>query len=220
MRRHRDARQNVSVRRGERITARTGGVAVVAAAVLACGALIVQGAAPVTPRPVEDEVPEEIFWPLVNSCTAASEGPLVGVLFDQDGAILPDVGYSDAENGIRTDAQGIPVVDEAASARLRGCLSSYRVQFSPRNARQSTAGERLLIYRWTATWQVPCLSAHGIRSTTPPPAQMLDPQSSAPWLLLASRDWVPGSYDFDAVLAARRACDPIPPFLTADGVYW
>jgi hypothetical protein len=114
------------------------------------------------------------------------------------------------------DEHGEAVVDEAASRAIEECLSARRLEV-PTNYRHATAAERLLIYDWTVRWQAPCVVARDFGVDVPPFEHFVAPDR-APWFLLSNRDWLAEEYDFDAVLAARRACEPVPPFLA--GVGW
>jgi hypothetical protein len=119
-----------------------------------------------------------------------------------------------------TDENGNAVVDDAASQAINSCLSAHRLAPAPRTYREGTAAERLLLYEWTARWQAPCLRAHGYEFDIPDVERFLHPHEVW-WFLLSTYDWVDDDdLDFEQMLDARLSCDPVPPFLAAEGVYW
>jgi hypothetical protein len=81
----------------------------------------------------------------------------------------------------------------------------------------------MVLYEWSLAWQQPCLAARGIETEVPPLRDFLDEQT-IPWYLLQQYIWDdperPATEDFDALLAARLACPPMPDSLEASGVGW
>jgi hypothetical protein len=143
--------------------------------------------------------------------------------YNEDGAVDLSVGKLDPEAPYGTpltDENGNAVVDDAASQAINSCLSAHRLAPAPRTYREGTAAERLLLYEWTARWQAPCLRAHGYEFDSPGVEHFLHPHEVW-WFLLSTYDWIDDDdLDFEQMLDARLSCDPVPPFLAAEGVYW
>ena len=213
-------RARFRMRRPARAWTVEGAIACAAATLLLAIGLTAHALNPVPPPRIEDRVPQDLLWPLILSCNAGSIGPIVNLSYDQAGRIDISVGiFDDRAAGSIIMVDDRPAVDEAASARLRECLSSYRLETRAADVR-ATSAERLLIYDWTMRWEAPCLSGHGFPSRVPDVSAFIDTHQ-APWYLLtATREWQAGEFDVDRLLAARRACAPVPPFLAAKGVGW
>lgn len=217
------------MRRGERMKrvrhpwALAGWCAVVALAVATGVGLASHAPAEVAPARADDRVPEDMLWPWVNSCGAGPSAPVVGITVDADGAIDLSIGVQDPEAPYGTplmDENDRPVVDEAASQEIEECLSAHRVGERPSNYRQATPAERIMLHDWTARWQAPCLRGHGYDFDIPDLAHFVNPHEVG-WFLMATRNWSEEEdLDFERVLDARLACEPVPPFLAAEGVYW
>jgi hypothetical protein len=176
------------------------------------------------PEPVvpDDRVPDDLFWPWMLSCSVGTSLPLLNVSYDADGLVDVDVGALDPDAPYGTplaDENGDYVVNERASLAVEECLSAHRFDVSSGSYREATEAERLLLYDWTVRWQAPCLEARDLGAPIPSFEDFLDPHQ-APWHLISNRDWFSEEFDFDAALAARHACEPLPPFLAADGVGW
>lgn len=209
------------MRRSERWTAVAGAVLIVAASAAALAALTVHGAATRDVVAADDRVPEDLFWPWVLSCQGGATTPIVNVTYDPQGAVDLTVAVLDPDAPYGTpllDERGDAIVDEEASRAIEECLSTRRLEV-PARYRPASPAERLLIYDWAVRWQAPCLDARGFVVDVPPVDGFVGPDQ-VPWFLLSNRDWFAEEYDFDAVLAARHACEPVPPFLAADGVGW
>lgn len=211
------------MRRSERITRVLGLVLVVSAVVAISTVLVTHAPHGTAPAHADDRVPEDLFWPWVASCGAGIRTPIVSFGSDADGFVEVEVGTLDPDAPYGTplmDEAGRLVVDEAASQWVEECLSAHRVAESPRDYRQATAGERLLLYDWTARWQAPCLRGHGYVFDIPDVAHFQNPHEVW-WFLLSTQDWADADeLDFESLLDARLACQPVPPFLAAEGVYW
>jgi len=184
--------------------------------------LVINGTQVSSPPSTDDRVPEDLFWPWMYSCSVGTSLPLLNVSYDTEGRVDVSVGVLDPDAPYGTplaDENGDYVVDEGASRAVEECLSAHRFDIPPGSYREATAAERLLIYDWTVRWQAPCLEARDFGGPIPPFENFLDPHQ-APWHLISNRDWFSEEFDFDAALAARHACEPLPPFLAADGVGW
>lgn len=211
------------MRHSERM--RTVAGAVVVAAVALAVAVGLAGHAPhaAAPASADDRVPEDLFWPWVASCGVDIRRPLVSVGYNEDGVVDLSVGMLDPDAPYGTpltDENGNAVVDDAASQAINSCLSAHRLAPAPRTYREGTAAERLLLYEWTARWQAPCLRAHGYEFDIPDVERFLHPHEVW-WFLLSTYDWIDDDdLDFEQMLDARLSCDPVPPFLAAEGVYW
>lgn len=211
------------MRHSERMRAVAG--AVVVAAVALAVAVGLAGHAPhaVTPASADDRVPEDLFWPWVASCGVDIRRPLVSMGYNEDGVVDISVGMLDPDAPYGTpltDENGNAVVDDAASQAINSCLSAHRLAPAPRTYREGTSAERLLLYEWTARWQAPCLRAHGYEFDIPDVERFLHPHEVW-WFLLSTHDWIDDDdLDFEQMLDARLSCDPVPPFLAAEGVYW
>jgi hypothetical protein len=195
----------------------------VAAAIATC--LVLAGHTPsrAAPASADDRVPEDLFWPWVASCGVDIRRPLVNVGYDGDGLVDISVGMLDPDAPYGTpltDENDSAVVDEAASQAINSCLSAHRLAPSSRTYREATDADRLLLYDWTAGWQAPCLRGHGYDFDIPGVEQFFHPHEVW-WFLLSTYDWTEDDdLDFEQMLDARLNCDPVPPFLAADGVYW
>jgi hypothetical protein len=204
---------------------RTVAGAVVVAAVAVAVAVGLAGHAPhaAAPASADDRVPEDLFWPWVASCGVDIRRPLVSMGYNEDGVVDISVGMLDPDAPYGTpltDENGNAVVDDAASQAINSCLSAPRLAPAPRTYREGTAAERLLLYEWTARWQAPCLRAHGYEFDIPGVEHFLHPDEVW-WFLLSTYDWIDDDdLDFEQMLDARLSCDPVPPFLAAEGVYW
>ena len=218
------SRQDRGMRRSERMTSVLGLLLVVSAAALAVGAAGV-GHAPRAEPPASaaERVPEDLLWPWVASCGAGVRTPLVGVSYDDDGVVDISIGVLDPDapyGTILMEESDQPAVDEAASQQIEECLSAHRALGTPDNYRQATAAERLLLHDWTARWQAPCLRGHGYVFDIPDITHFQNPHEVW-WFLLSTQDWSDvDELDFESLLDARLACQPVPPFLAAEGVYW
>lgn len=175
------------------------------------------------PASADDRVPEDLFWPWVASCGVDIRRPLVSMGYNEDGVVDLSVGMLDPDAPYGTpltDENGNAVVDDAASQAINSCLSAHRLAPAPRTYREGTSAERLLLYEWTARWQAPCLRAHGYEFDIPDVEHFLHPHEVW-WFLLSTHDWIDDDdLDFEQMLDARLSCDPVPPFLAAEGVYW
>jgi hypothetical protein len=204
---------------------RTVAGAVVVAAVAVAVAVGLASHAPhaAAPASADDRVPEDLFWPWVASCGVDIRRPLVSVGYNEDGVVDLSVGMLDPDAPYGTpltDENGNAVVDDAATQAINSCLSAHRLAPAPRTYREGTAAERLLLYEWTARWQAPCLRAHGYEFDIPDVERFLHPHEVW-WFLLSTYDWIDDDdLDFEQMLDARLSCDPVPPFLAAEGVYW
>lgn len=210
------------MRRSERITMVRGLVLVGVVIVAVSGALVAHAPRGTAPQ-AHDRVPEDLFWPWAASCGAGIRSPLISFGSDADGRVEVEVGTLDPDAPYGTpllDETGRPVVDEAASQQVGECLSAHRAAERPRSYRQSTAAERLLLYDWTARWQAPCLRGHGYDFDIPDVTRFQNPHEVW-WFLLSTEDWTDSDeFDFESLLEARLACEPMPPFLAAEGVAW
>ncbi len=211
------------MRHSERMRAVTGAVVVAAVAVAVAVGLAGHAPHAVTPASADDRVPEDLFWPWVASCGVDIRRPLVSVGYNEDGVVDLSVGMLDPDAPYGTpltDENGNAVVDDAASQAINSCLSAHRLAPAPRTYREGTSAERLLLYEWTARWQAPCLRAHGYEFDIPDVEHFLHPHEVW-WFLLSTHDWIDDDdLDFEQMLDARLSCDPVPPFLAAEGVYW
>jgi hypothetical protein len=211
------------MRRSERMRTIVGAV-IVAAAALAVGAALA-GHAPhaAASASADDRVPDDLFWPWVASCGVGVRTPLITASYDENGVVDVSVGVLDPDAPYGTalvDENDRPVVDEATSQEIEACLSAHRAVGTPDNYREATSAERLLLFEWTARWQAPCLRAHGYDFDIPDVEHFLNPHEVW-WFLLSTYDWVDDDdLDFEQMLDARLSCDPVPPFLAAEGVYW
>lgn len=211
------------MRHSERMRAVTGAVVVAAVAVAVAVGLAGHAPHAVTPASADDRVPEDLFWPWVASCGVDIRRPLVSMGYNEDGVVDISVGMLDPDAPYGTpltDENGNAVVDDAASQAINSCLSAHRLAPAPRTYREGTSAERLLLYEWTARWQAPCLRAHGYEFDIPDVEHFLHPHEVW-WFLLSTHDWIDDDdLDFEQMLDARLSCDPVPPFLAAEGVYW
>lgn len=211
------------MRHSERMRAVTGAVVVAAVAVAVAVGLAGHAPHAAAPASADNRVPEDLFWPWVASCGVDIRRPLVSVGYNEDGVVDLSVGMLDPDAPYGTpltDENGNAVVDDAASQAINSCLSAHRLAPAPRTYREGTAAERLLLYEWTARWQAPCLRAHGYEFDIPDVERFLHPHEVW-WFLLSTYDWIDDDdLDFEQMLDARLSCDPVPPFLAAEGVYW
>lgn len=211
------------MRHSERMRTVAGAVVVAAVAIAVAVGLAGHTSSRAAPASADDRVPEDLFWPWVASCGVDIRRPLVSVGYNEDGVVDLSVGMLDPDAPYGTpltDENGNAVVDDAASQAINSCLSAHRLAPAPRTYREGTAAERLLLYEWTARWQAPCLRAHGYEFDIPDVERFLHPHEVW-WFLLSTYDWIDDDdLDFEQMLDARLSCDPVPPFLAAEGVYW
>lgn len=211
------------MRHSERMRTVAGAVVVAAVAIAVAVGLAGHTSSRAAPASADDRVPEDLFWPWVASCGVDIRKPVVSVGYNEDGVVDLSVGMLDPDAPYGTpltDENGNAVVDDAASQAINSCLSAHRLAPAPRTYREGTAAERLLLYEWTARWQAPCLRAHGYEFDIPDVERFLHPHEVW-WFLLSTYDWIDDDdLDFEQMLDARLSCDPVPPFLAAEGVYW
>lgn len=211
------------MRHSERMRTVAGAVVVAAVAIAVAVGLAGHTSSRAAPASADDRVPEDLFWPWVASCGVDIRKPVVSVGYNEDGVVDLSVGMLDPDAPYGTpltDENGNAVVDDAASQAINSCLSAHRLAPAPRTYREGTAAERLLLYEWTARWQAPCLRAHGYEFDIPGVEHFLHPHEVW-WFLLSTYDWIDDDdLDFEQMLDARLSCDPVPPFLAAEGVYW
>lgn len=204
------------MRRVRRGAAAIAGAILVASVVAAATLLAIHAAAPNPRAASDDRVPLDLSWMWVRECLPdGGVGWLVvSGMQDSEGVATVQLVPFDGTQP-EFDENGDVVVDAQTTAEVNACLAQRT--FEPfRSDRQARPAERLLLVGWVAGWEAPCLRARGFDVETPAVAALLDEQQVS-WFLLDQQDW---AVDFDTLLAARRACAPVPPFLADRGVGW
>ncbi len=203
-------------------------------AAIAAGAVVgicasVLGFAVVTASPSEatavdvdgtTPVPEDMAWTWLQFCEQNADvelgSAMAWISTDADGAL--DVQYG------TMDDEGTLDIDTELTEVIGSCTEQRKVLVDPdRPSRLATTAERLAIYDWAVRWQQPCLAAHGYEVGIQPPSAFVD-ETTVPWYLIDQYIWTGtdglAGLDFDALLAARLACPPVPARLAAQGVGW
>lgn len=190
------------------VLAAVGMSAAIAVCATAVGVVVSRVAPPAPPRvqAVDDTIPRDLAYTWAIGCI-----PPGLPLSSATSFLLSDSGTLTAEVVIVTD-QGVTVQPEA-TATTNACLRG-RVLGPDQARRGAKPAERSLIYSWARDWEVPCLAAHGAEVTLPPRSAFFG--NATAWNLLDQRP----DLGIDTLLAARRACPPLPPFLAAEGVGW
>lgn len=172
--------------------------------------IVVAGALASPPREatsVDDTIPFDLGYAWAISCLpdgvrlSAATSFLIGA----NGALTAEV--------VVVTEQGV-TIDTAATEATNDCLAAAKLGPDERR-RGAKYAERSVIYDWARQWEVPCLSAHGVEVALPERSAFFG-DGPTQWNLLDQRL----DLDFGTLLAARRACPPLPPFLADDGVGW
>ncbi len=165
-------------------------------------------------------VPTDVIGFLVQKCVErvpdGGDAFLYETRIAPDGVMTAKLGTPEMihDDGSITDF--IPDVD--ATSTVNACLAEERVE-PRREWRAPTAGERLLVYDWMHRWELPCLAARDLEFVPPPFTAFVGDGDSFPSYVLSQID-PRGGPEVDAVLDARMACAPMPPFLRDNGVGW
>jgi hypothetical protein len=124
----------------------------------------------------------------------------------EDALVHIELSYVDSATNATT-------VDEVATAVATVCLQKRHVQLD-RADRFPTPAQMLVIREWFWRWEAPCLSAHGISlgDVSDDDDEVLSP--AVTWYLRTR----PLADNFERELAARLACEPMPPYLQNAGV--
>jgi len=208
------------MRRRPRLLAALGAGALVAlSSTFVVVAVAVAAPEPAGPTVVDDTpVPPDFLWPWVMWCERDVGLPpgssMASFGVDDDGTVAIEYGFVDEEGSIEA-------IDEPLTERIGACIGSRRIAMDGRVSRRADDSIRLAVYDWAVRQQQPCLAAHGIKLSVPPLEEFLG-QDSMPWYLLDQYIWTrsgePLDIEFDALLEARLACPPFPPYLRDEGL--
>lgn len=166
---------------------------------------------PAAPERPPQTVPYDMIFSFVEYCTpdhAEDYSRLDGLsswAINSEGLVTINLVYLD-------DTTGAPVVDDAATAVANECLSKRRIERQAAN-RFPNQAQVLLIRDWFWRWEAPCLTAHGVSLRTPAIDEMIETRMLEWYLRIRPLD-----ADFETELAARSACQPLPPYLVTAGI--
>lgn len=138
---------------------------------------------------------------------------LVSLEQNTDGTIRAQLGSFGAEQPTSEGWAGTDevIINDGATADFNACIGGYRVELQQR-FRSPTEAERLLLHDWVRRVQQPCLAAHGIPVEPPSYAMLINPEAQ-PWRMPDTT-----GMEFEAVLALRLDCPPVPDFLHRQGI--
>lgn len=193
------------------VVAVLGAFAALAGGALAC---IVTVGTQSEPREFDDDamIPADLTWAWVSNCVPWPNTVNFGLTsfsIDATGRATVELGFADEFGEI--------TVDPERTAEANACVQVRSVDPAI-TTRPATEAERALIYDWTMRWQAPCLASRGFDVRPAKRSDFLDTQQVS-WFLLDRYTDNP-LIRFDTLLEARRACAPMPPFLSAEGVGW
>jgi hypothetical protein len=166
-------------------------------------------------------MPWDVFPNLLNACMlGVPEGDrytttqIVGLEQKADGSIHAQLGsyvMQELPSGGWATSDEL-IINDGATAKFNACIGDRKVEIQP-EYRDPTPGERLILRDWVRRVQEPCLASHGIVVEPLADAVFTDPELR-PWRMPDT-----SGMDFDAVLALRLDCPPVPEYLHREGIF-